>query len=300
MAEAHFNQFSSVDSSGPEGGFSSYINSFGAILSLALIGAIVVWGYQLAVRDVSGVPVIRALEGPMRVQPTNPGGLAGDNHGLAVNTVQAGSAITPADQLVLAPEPVSLTEEDKAVAELAAAEAAVNEPQEEIAEALATVTGESEIRTAEDMAVAAALAQALLEDDVTIEAVVEVSSQAAANPLDDLPGPATSVVPLLRPKTVLAPGVVVDVDPATLPVGTRLVQLGAFNSEDEAKGEWLRLAEGYGAFIGDKKRIIQRTESSGRVFYRLRAVGFTDLSDARRFCAAILPSEASCIPVLTR
>ena len=41
---------------------------------LALVVGIGVWGYKLLVRDVSGVPVVRAVEGPMRIQPENPGG----------------------------------------------------------------------------------------------------------------------------------------------------------------------------------------------------------------------------------
>jgi hypothetical protein len=36
------------------------------------------------------------------------------------------------------------------------------------------------------------------------------------------------------------------------------------------------------------------------VFYRLRAHGFTDLSDARRFCAAFVAGGVDCIPVVTR
>jgi hypothetical protein len=36
------------------------------------------------------------------------------------------------------------------------------------------------------------------------------------------------------------------------------------------------------------------------VFYRLRAHGFADLSDARRFCAAFVAQNVDCIPVLNR
>ena len=300
MAQAHFDQFPQGDRSGHEGGISNFINGFGAILSLALIGAVVAWGYQLAVRDVSGVPVIRALEGPMRVQPDDPGGRAAENQGLAVNAVQAGGETRPADELTLAPTPVSLTVDDQTIAEFEAEEAAVASADTEIADALSTVSGDAEIRTAADLAVAAALAQDLLEDSVTIQDVVGVSSQAVTENLTELPGTANIVRPVLRPKRVLAPGTATDVDPSTLPLGTRLVQLGAFNSEDDARVEWTRLATGYDAFMSDKQIIIQRAENSGRVFYRLRAHGFQDLADARHFCAAIVASDASCIPVLTR
>ncbi|HBS49363.1 MAG TPA: sporulation protein SsgA, partial [Rhodobacteraceae bacterium] len=33
---------------------------------------------------------------------------------------------------------------------------------------------------------------------------------------------------------------------------------------------------------------------------RLRAMGFDDISDARRFCSALVAGGADCIPVTTR
>ena len=69
MAEAHFNQIPQTDAERTPINWTGMINGFGAVLSLALVGAIIVWAYQLAVRDVTGIPVIRAMDGPMRVQP---------------------------------------------------------------------------------------------------------------------------------------------------------------------------------------------------------------------------------------
>ena len=34
-------------------------------------------GLQLMMRDVNGIPVVRALDGPMRMAPTDPGGESG-------------------------------------------------------------------------------------------------------------------------------------------------------------------------------------------------------------------------------
>jgi hypothetical protein len=45
---------------------------------------------------------------------------------------------------------------------------------------------------------------------------------------------------------------------------------------------------------------VQKASSGGRVFYRLRAMGFDDLGDARRFCSALVAENADCIPVVTR
>lgn len=91
----------------------TYANVAGAAVSLALLLGVGVWGYQLLVRDVSGVPVVKATAGPWRVAPENPGGQAADNQGLAVNEVAGrGTASGPVDRVALAPAPVGLQAED--------------------------------------------------------------------------------------------------------------------------------------------------------------------------------------------
>ncbi len=53
----------------------NWTNWIGAALSLALVAGIGTWGYQLVMRDVTGIPVVRAVEGPMRVCQKTPGGV---------------------------------------------------------------------------------------------------------------------------------------------------------------------------------------------------------------------------------
>ncbi len=110
MAAIHFDEFGEA----PEGGgFTVFLNWLGAALSVALIVGLGFWGWQLWQRDVSGVPVVRALEGPMRVAPADPGGLASDYQGLSVNRIaeERGEA-SLADRVVLAPAPAALNEEE--------------------------------------------------------------------------------------------------------------------------------------------------------------------------------------------
>ncbi|MFT6652193.1 MAG: hypothetical protein ACJAX2_002053, partial [Celeribacter sp.] len=61
----------------------------GAVVSLALIVGLGVWGYNLMARDVSGVPVIRDMSGNARSVPENPGGQLAMHQGLSVNSVTA-------------------------------------------------------------------------------------------------------------------------------------------------------------------------------------------------------------------
>jgi hypothetical protein len=144
-----------------------------------------------------------------------------------------------------------------------------------------------------------------------IEAVPEVT--AVEDNIVAEPVKASLVSTSLRPK--LRPAAFKAVAPAateaavlaaltseagSIPVGTRLVQLGAFDSAEVAGREWERLGTKFGEYMDGKERVIQRAESGGRVFYRLRAMGFADLSDSRRFCAALVAERADCIPVVSK
>jgi hypothetical protein len=53
-------------------------------------------------------------------------------------------------------------------------------------------------------------------------------------------------------------------------------------------------------YLDDKSRVIQQAESGGKTFYRLRALGFENIDDARRFCAAFKSRNVDCVPVLVR
>jgi hypothetical protein len=97
------------------GRMASVANWAGAAMSLALIVGIGVWGYGVISRDVSGVPVVQALAGPMRIAPEDPGGTLADHQGLAVNAVAGqGAAADPVDQVLLAPLAAGLQADDVA------------------------------------------------------------------------------------------------------------------------------------------------------------------------------------------
>lgn len=284
-------------------------NWAGAAVSLALIAGIGVWGYKMLARDVSGVPVVRAASGePMRVQPQDPGGSPALHQGLAVNRVAAeGAAEKPADRLILAPPPVSLEDEDMPGA---AIEVAAGPDEAEAATPAATPQMGSIQALADQLAGGSAPLG-------TVEEAPEKLQQAAVSlPATPEPEPARPVVkggikqslrPVLRPgglRDAVAAAVPVaaalDVDPSTIPAGTRLAQLGAFDSAETARGEWDKLSQRFGDYLEGKQRVIQRATSGGRVFYRLRAMGFADMSDARRFCSALVAERADCIPVTTK
>lgn len=92
----------------------------GALVSVMLMLSLVVWGYRLVVRDVSGVPVIRAVQGEARIAPDEPGGELTDRSGLAVNAIAAGADSSPTAEVAIAPAPTALDADDVPMGELGA------------------------------------------------------------------------------------------------------------------------------------------------------------------------------------
>ncbi len=333
---------------------SKFVNTAGALMSVALVVGIGVWGYRLLVRDVTGVPVVRALDGPMRIQPDDPGGTQTAHQGLSVNRVQSDGLAEPVpEQLTLAPVGAGVGEDDVAglrrpsprddstsMAEAADAEVVVDDLAEITAPALleetvpppalpavvddgegvavASIEPTAPQPSATDIAVAEAMAMAAtIAADTT--PLTEVEAVSATVPVAiiaaSVAGVSHSPRPLMRPQglnttpavasvevaaaqVVSAP--VTDVDATTISAGTRLAQLGAYDSAEIAQKEWDRLYGRFTEYMEGKSRVIQKAQSGGRTFYRLRAMGFDDLSDARRFCSALLAEKAACIPVKVR
>jgi hypothetical protein len=262
------------------------VNIAGAAMSFALILGVGFWGYKLIVRDVSGIPVVRAMEGDMRVLPDNPGGAVAMHTGLAVNEVAAsGEAGGPEDTLVLAPRTAGLAAEDLEAQPVPAAA--------EMTAAVENVPAEDEI-----MALAAqlsALAPAPDEQAATVDLNVIPAT---------VPGVATSPRPSVRPASFQVPATAapssseVAVTTASFPTGTNLVQLGAFQSPTLAAQEWARLQSRFGQLIADRAHFIEVSNQSGGTWYRLRASGFEDRAEARRLCAALQAEGANCIAVV--
>lgn len=308
-------------------------NWAGAAVSLALIVGIGVWSYKTLARDVSGVPVVRAASGePMRVAPENPGGSPALNQGLSVNKVAAeGAAEKPADRLVLAPAPVDLTADDLPGARVNVAATPLQERGKQAEQPAAGAAQTPQMASIQALADklstgSAPLGEVAAAPEPGPEKVQNAAVVAPAPPAEkpaeakDTPkkvaikgGLKRSLRPVLRPRAlketvvkasaaapVAAAASAMEVDPAKIAPGTKLAQLGAFDSAETARNEWDKLSAKFGDYLEGKQRVVQRAKSGGRVFYRLRAMGFADMSDARRFCSALVAEKADCIPLTTK
>ena len=311
-------------------GLQRLVRIAGAVSSLAIVVSLGMWGYKIAVRDVMGIPVVRALEGAMRVAPAAPGGTVTAHQGLAVNDVAALGVATPLpDSLTLAPRAVQLAAEDMpglvadAETALVTASAGLDDPAdlllpdaspEAVALAMADVGGEAPARLApvevdvaapgpvpED-AIAAAVAEAAAETPVVADAATPTIRpmrrpvRAAVSAAAVVAAPEEMVVTDTQEVSAVAPS---EVDPATLAVGAPLVQLGAFDTAEDARAEWAKLAGQFPDLSGHAM-VIQSATSGGGTFYRLRASGFESADLSRKFCTGLLAANAACIPVAHR
>ncbi|SMY09648.1 SPOR domain-containing protein [Flavimaricola marinus] len=359
------------------------VQLMGAAMSLALLAGGGIWGYKLIVRDATGVPVVRAMSGPMREAPSDPGGVVALHTGLSVNTVAAeGEAAPPEDVLVLAPPTPDLTDEDLMVmptaeadefhpevpvpvaaspvetaeaaplsvapsdqpmsaedilaladsisagatplSELSEAPIVATSPDAELAEAAPidstdvvvpdttsemavssdAIDGDAPSEDAAALAIAQAVAEAAGASELETDGPVELAAVDGDGRL------LRSLRPSNRPEglTAAAAEAPAEAEPAAVqgfavstaevPLGTTLVQLGAFDSPELAGAEWQRLSARFEAFMTGKENLIQEATSGGRAFFRLRATGFVDIADARRFCSALVSEGAACIPVV--
>jgi hypothetical protein len=265
-------------------------NISGALVSMALLVGIGMWGYGVVMRDVSGVPVVRALGGPMRATPAEPGGREAAHQGLSVNRVAAqGATAEPPERVIIAPPPLDLTLEDVPLAARPATQAPAPARTDGVHLAVAR---QPEQMAAQAPAARPAPGPEANETGAGVDGGLGQSLRPRLRPA--LPDPVAYAIAAAMDTTTR------EVDPDSLPVGSRLAQLGAFESAEVARTEWDRLSTRLGDLLDGKRRVVQRAESGGRTFYRLRVVGFDDLADARRFCSALQAEQAECIPVVTR
>ncbi len=321
----------------------------GAVASVALMVGLMAWGWQLVSRDVSGVPVIRAVQGEARTTAEEPGGQLTNHTGLAVNSVAGGQVLSPTDQVAIAPAPVDLSADDVAMGELGATAHEPSNPSE----TPLTFAGEpivplsdSEARALAEAQAAAAAERALADQAVNQAAIID--APATEGPVTEvvtdengLPAQSAAIAEALAQAQAEAnPGVVVaSVRPTPRPRVTRVaaapaaaaaqtavaeapapapdrpeaapaptpapvasnsasgpvVQVGAFDSDSIANGEWQRLAGRNGGLFSGKSPVIQEHQSNGRTFWRLRVAGFDSLSEARQFCSALQSSGTDCL-----
>lgn len=298
-------QYNQADYVAPLGLLRLGLNWIGAVASVALVVGLVYWVFQLGTRNPNEIPIIRAMEGPARTQPDNPGGSQASHQGLAVNAVQSeGSAEKTAETVILAPLQQPLIAEDiaqnnRANIQPALRPVAVNTPaktktslttQEAVEQTIIAAVDPTPRPTVQDPTL-------IIENVATKNNSIVIASSKYA--------PLQSLVPRARPTDLIkrienTTTIAAQANAGAVPLGTRLVQLGAYDTEAIAVKEWDKLIGKHGDLMAGKNRLVQSATSGGREFYRLRAMGFETVEDSRNLCSALLARGIPCIPVAAR
>lgn len=276
----------------------------GALLFLGVIGAMGLWSYRLGTRDANEVPVIRAMAGPARVAPEDPGGTRAAHQGLEVNSVLAGNQPDPTGIAPATPAPVALADEDAAEGDLVIA----GTPIETETGSPAAAEPDAQAKPASPVSIQNELAA------MVASVAPAASAEAAGEPEGETgPAPLAGERPMGRPANLRVARATTPASPAparsgeeassqprevsSVAEGSRLVQLGAYDSEALAREAWGRLVARDGDLLGSKSLYVERTTSNARVFYRLRVAGFESADETRQMCESLRGRGVDCIPV---
>jgi hypothetical protein len=300
----------------------------GAAVAVGLLGYLGSWAYELVTRDISGVPVVRAAEGPLRVVPQDRDAPQPEYQGLSVNdVVSGGNADDAPASVALAPEPLPVDESD--LLSLAQSQQAQQEIERQAATPLPELESESvpapiappkpepvivpqpqqPMMSAEDVAI--------LEQSLAQIRQTEQSAPAAPTPPS---APQSTPIPQLRPQTIGAqpPQAVVAAQPQTPPAVAAVsaprdevpagevpddefvAQLVVLGSLGAARDEWQKIAARHVDLFADKQRVVMEIERNGSIMYRLRVAGFVDRNAARDFCLNLKARGQDCIATRMR
>ena len=258
----------------------------GLILSISIFVFLIIWGFSLNVSENAEIPVVKAKIKEARIISENPGGQIINYQGLSVNNVQEqGAAQVTAKRILLAPKPVELKEKDLAITEIKKTDnlddlgnTMINQPKKIIV--LKETEEDKQLKDDSNKLSALALdrsrkpwAREMLDTKNT-EKALEIAEVEIAE------------VEITEAK----------ITEAKIKRGTNLVQLGSYSTRKEAQEAWASFLKRNGTIFKNKKRSIQKFDSS-RYPFRLRASGFTTLNDSRDFCILLRGLIPTCLPM---
>ena len=258
----------------------------GLILSISIFVFLIIWGFSLNVSENAEIPVVKAKIKEARIISENPGGQIINYQGLSVNNVQEqGAAQVTAKRILLAPKPVELKEKDLAITEIKKNDnlddlgnTMINQPKKTI------VLKETE----ED--------KQLTDDSNKLSALaLDRSRKPWAREMLNSKN-TEKALEIAEVKIAEIEIAEVEITEAKIKRGTNLVQLGSYPTRKEAQEAWASFLKRNGTIFKNKKRSIQKFDSS-RYPFRLRASGFTTLDDSRDFCILLRGLIPTCLPM---
>ncbi|MGI4746233.1 MAG: SPOR domain-containing protein [Janthinobacterium lividum] len=250
-----------------------FAGGIGALLVL------VVGGWSLVGHHETGIPIVDAPAGPVRIKPVDPGGmqLTGVQN-LAQTNGSAASGLAPGPETA---QPQALQAQVDAARQADAPPAPVVAPAKQpVAQAgpspaaappVASGSGQS----AEPVAEAPATAPA----DGASVALPDAATEPAAS--DENDHAAIAPTPAARPAASAATHGVA-------------VQLAAVDSQAAAHAEWARLSHRAPGLFAHRMPAIVPVNHAGKSFFRLRTAGFANATEATEFCSRAKAQGIAC------
>ena len=130
------------------------------------------------------------------------------------------------------------------------------------------------------------------------KSVVDKKTEAPVQPVEVAAVPVATTVIKEEPAPVKAPEKKPVVEKSAAEVtasGTYKIQLGAFQSDEEARGQWKKISAKFAGVIKGSP-IIVRAELPNGTYYRLRASGFASADAAKAACATLVAKSQPCFP----
>jgi hypothetical protein len=236
------------------------------------------------------VPVVEPDARPLRVKPTDVGGMKVDGADDAILSGQGDgkAALSPPTEV---PAPQAL----KAAAEAdSAATTVASPPPAPAAPTAAAAAVETQAAAPEPVAVMPRVA-AVRPAPMQAAPARPAAKVAMARPVPVAPPDVPTAASVIRPvmPAAAAPAHAVA-HPAAAPAHGPLIQLAAVGSEQAAQSEWQRLSKKMPDLLGGRTPVISKYEHDGKTFWRLRTGGFADPAAAKAFCGRLSGKGAAC------
>ena len=296
----------------------------GAALGAAAVGGGIVWGISRAVNHT--VPVIEADTRPIRVKPSDPGGMRVANQDERIFESQRRGATGVAAQPRLSPEPER--PDVAALRQAAARQPVVPATLPPVAADLAPVrpplvnpslgpqgAGTAPVAPPAGTTQAAPAAVAATASPPAVSAQPVLTQPVLAPPAPAQTAPAQPASPQTAPQpaAMQAPAqppvpqaaaaaqatsaITPPPMPANSPVprsGRVVVQLGALGSEEAARNEWSKLQGRLPALAGREPQITRVDRGDLPPLWRIRTTNMPDLPAARALCESAKAKSLPC------
>ena len=305
--------------------------AMGCLSLFACIGFIA-WGVELTQRDPSQLPAIRAPEGEARRLPKELGQRAVKFQELQINQIGASNGIDGNQPIVLAPAPEELPDDvtparvnetffqadpqpiqftsvnDDTAARDEVHKFVLTENQGDLSNIARIQSPNTAI--SDTNPTLTSLNGEVQSDNLTSSLSQSKAISDSLNKTDTRLALQSSSIPQLRPSALKRnppskqENASQNSSPSfkngrieTAPKDAKIVQLGAYETEEMAISMWTIFKNRHRELLKDRSYYIEKTVKNSKTYYRLRTFGFKERAEARSFCKTVAALQTPCIAI---